>query len=58
MGNREAVSQDTAVFTGEQPRDWFLSGLQYLVGIEPWGVGERQWLNLNSLGKRGGHDIV
>jgi hypothetical protein len=40
MGNREAVSQDTAVFTGEQPRDWFLSGLQQLVGIKPWGWEE------------------
>jgi hypothetical protein len=40
MGNREAVSQDTAVFRGEQPRDRFLSGLQYLVGIKPWGCEE------------------
>jgi hypothetical protein len=37
MGNRKAVSQDTAVVTGEQPRDWLLSGVQTLVGIKPWG---------------------
>ena len=58
MGYREIVSQETTVFTGEQPRDWFLSGVQTLVGIKPWGVGGRQWQNLNSWGKRGGHDIV